>query len=256
MHGLVTTALRVHGEHRGQRLTRRWTFTGVGCTGGVCPQLTLRRQRSAHRFDRLTLTRVAAGSYVGRGRFTSALRCRGRRVAHGLVVPYTVRMQVIQAVTIQGIPFASGLSAIYTNRRRIDHTRCPIGPSHDAARYLGAATALPSPPTSAFQAAVVPGSDTATFTDTSTLGAGGAPIVSRLWQFGDPASAAANTATASPAAHTFSAPGTYQVTLLVVDANGLAAASAQTVVVSAGRRPRGQASKATVASTALSSPIS
>jgi PKD repeat protein len=229
MHGRIVTAVRVRGEHRGQSITRRWIFTGMGCTGSVCLRLRLRRQRSAHRFDRLTLSRVGVGSYAGRGRFTSALRCRGRRYPHALVVPYTVTVQVTQVAPVEGIAFAGQLSAAYTNRRRIDHTRCPLGPSHDAAQYTGVAAPLPSPPAAAFQVAPHPADDSATFTDTSTRGAGGAPIVGRQWQFGDPASGAANTATTSPATHTFSAPGVYQVSLTVTDANGLSATSTQTV---------------------------
>jgi hypothetical protein len=156
MHGRIVTAVRVRGEHRGQSITRRWTFTGLGCAGSVCPRLRLRRQRSAHRFDRLTLSRVGVGVYAGRGRFTSALRCRGRRFAHGLVVPYMIKVQVTQVVTIEGVAFASQVSASYANRRRIDRTRCPLGPSHDAARYLGAAAPLPSPPAPAFLVAAHP----------------------------------------------------------------------------------------------------
>jgi PKD repeat protein len=230
MHGRIVTAIRVRGEHRGESITRRWTFTGVGCKRSECPRLTLHRQRSANRVDRVTLSRVGVGSYAGSGRFTSALRCRGRLYPHGLVVPYTVRVHVTRAVTIEGIAFASRLSAAYTNRRRIDRTRCPIGPSHDAARYTGTAAALPSPPAATFQVAAQPADDSATFTDTSTPGAGGARIVSRRWQFGDPASGPADTATVSPAAHTFSAPGTYQVSLTVTDANDLTATSTQTVI--------------------------
>jgi PKD domain len=229
MHGRIVTAVRVRGEHRGQAITRLWTFTGLGCAGSVCPRLRLRRQRGAHRFDRLTLSRVGVGSYVGHGRFTSALRCRGRRYRHGLVVPYTVRVDVTQVAAVEGIAFASQLRAAYTNRRRIDRTRCPLGPSHDAALYGGVASPLPSPPTPAFTAAANPANDTATFTDTSTPGASGAPIVARLWQFGDPASGAANTSTANPAGHTFSAPSVYQVSLTITDANGLGATTSQPV---------------------------
>jgi PKD repeat protein len=230
MHGRIVTAVRVRGERRGQSITRRWTFTAAGCRRSVCQRLTLRRQRSAHRYGRVALSRVGAGSYAGSGRFTSALRCRGRRYPHGLVVPYTVRVQVSHVVRIGGIAFASRLNAAYTNRRRIDRTRCPIGPSHDAAMYTGAAVTLPSPPLATFQVATQPAADSATFTDTSTPGTGGVRIVRRLWQFGDPASGAADTATASPAAHTFSAPGTYQVSLSVTDANGLSATRTQSVV--------------------------
>jgi PKD repeat protein len=229
MHGQIVTAVRVHGEHRGQSITRRWTFTGLGCAGSVCRRLSLRRQRSANHFDHVTLSRVGVGSYAGSGRFSSGLRCRGRRYPHGLVVPYTVRVQVAQAVPIEGIAFAGQLSAVYTNGRRIDHTPCPIGPSHDAARYTGVAAPLPSPPAAAFLVAVHPADDSATFTDTAARGAGGAAIVARAWQFGDPGSGAADTATATPAGHTFSAPGIYQVTLTVTDANGLTATATQAV---------------------------
>jgi PKD repeat protein len=223
MHGQIVTAVRVHGERRGQSITRRWTFTGLDCARSVCRRLRLRRQRSAHRFDRLTLSRVGVGTYAGGGRFTSALRCRGRRYPRGLVVPYTITVQVTQVLPVEGIAFASQLSAAYTNRRRIDRTVCPLGPSHDAARYLGVATPLPSPPVPSFRVAVHPANDSATFTARSTPGAGGAPIVSRVWQFGDPASGASNTATTLRATHTFSAPGVYQVSLTVTDANGLSA---------------------------------
>ena len=257
MHGRVTTAVRVRGEHRGQAVTRRWTFTGLACSGSVCQGLALRRQRSANHYDRLTLSRVGIGSYAGSGRFYAGLRCRGRRYPRGLVVPYRVTVQVAQVSPVEDIAFAGQLTATYTNLRRIDRTRCPVGPSHDAARYVGAAAPLPTPPTAGFTVAAQPGTASDTFTDTSQLGAGGAPIVTRLWQFGDPASGAANTASASPAQHTFSAPGTYQVQLTVTDANGLAATAVQTVVVPAPAPATAtQASKRSVASTAPSSPTS
>ncbi|HEY6523470.1 MAG TPA: PKD domain-containing protein [Solirubrobacteraceae bacterium] len=229
MSGRIVTAVRVRGEHQGQSVTRRWTFTGVGCSRRTCRRLRLRRQRGAHRYDRLTLSRVGVGSYAGSGRFSAALQCRGRRYPHGLVVPYTIRVQVTQVVPIEGIAFASRLSAVYINRRRIDHTRCPIGPSHDAAQYVGVASPLPSPPAATFLVSAHPADDSATVTDTSARGAGGAPIVSRVWQFGDAASGAANTTTANPASHTFSAPGVYNVTLTVTDANGLSATATQPV---------------------------
>jgi PKD repeat protein len=229
MHGRITTAVRVRGEHRGQAVTRRWTFSGVGCHASLCRELRLRRQRSANHYDRLTLERVGIGTYTGHGRFTSALRCRGRRDPQGLLVPYRITVQVSQVAAVQGIPFAGQVTAAYTNTRRIDHTRCPIGPSHDAAQYIGVATPVPSPPTAAFTVAAQPVTDGATVTDTSTPGAGGAGITSRVWQFGDPASGAADTATAARAMHTFSQPGVYAVTLTVVDANGLGATTTQAV---------------------------
>jgi PKD repeat protein len=231
MHGRISAAVRVRGEHRGQVITRQWTFTGRSCGRIVCQKLRLRRERSAHHFDTLVLVRVGVGRYAGSGRFFGGLRCRGRTFRRGLSVPFHITVSVIQAVTEQGIPFASVLSATYTNPRRTDKTACPIGPSHDAAHYTGVAAQLPSPPAAAFAITVNAAGDSATFTDTSALGAGGAGIVSRLWRFGDPASGAADTAATPTAAHTFSGPGVYQVSLTVTDANGLTATDAQSVVI-------------------------
>jgi PKD repeat protein len=230
MHGRIVAAVRVAGEHPGEAITRHWTFAGRSCAGSVCRQLSLRRERSAHRFDRLTLGRVGVGRYAGSGRFFAALRCQGRLYRRGEVVPYGITVDVSQAVAIQGVQFARRLTATYTNRRRTDRTRCPIGPSHDAATYAGVTSALPSPPAAAFSVTLSPRTDSATFTDTSKRGAGGAAIVSRAWNFGDPASGSADTAAGVTVGHRFSAPGTYQVSETITDANGLTSAQTQPVV--------------------------
>ncbi|MFL5860073.1 MAG: PKD domain-containing protein [Solirubrobacteraceae bacterium] len=230
MHGQVITALRVRGEHRGQSVTRRWTFTGTSCAGSVCQRLALRRQRSANHYDRLTLSRVGIGSYAGSGRFYSALTCRGRRYPRGLVVPYRIAVQVSQVAPVEDLAFASQITATYVNLHRVDRTRCPVGPSHDAAQYLGAAAPVPGPPVAGLSVVEHPAADSATFSDTSAPGAGGARIVARQWQFGDPASGPANTATTPQAEHAFSAPGSYQVSLSVTDADGLTATATRTVV--------------------------
>jgi PKD repeat protein len=230
MQGRIVTAVRVRGEHRGQAITRHWTFAGQACTGSVCQQLSLLRERSARHYDRLVLDRVGVGLYAGSGRFYAGLVCRGRRWPRGEVVPYRITVQVTQAVPIEGIAFASAVSATYTNLRRTDRTICPIGPSHDAAWYTGVAAPLPGPPAATFTTVMNGATDTATFADTSALGAGGAPIVSRQWNFGDPASGSADTASTARATHTFSAPGAYAVSLTVTDANGLSSALTQSVV--------------------------
>lgn len=229
MYGRVGSALRVPGEHRGQWITRQWTFTGLSCGGNVCRTLSLLRERSAHLYSSIVLHRIGIGRYAGSSRFYAALECEGRLYPRGEDVPYRITVKVTQSVTVQGIRFARKLAATYTNRRRIDRTKCPIGPSHDAARYTGVASLLPSPPTPDFSATVNPSTDGAQFTDTSSPGAGGAPIVSRQWQFGDPASGAGDTADTPAPAHTFSAPGVYTVSLVVTDANGLSSTTTQQV---------------------------
>jgi PKD repeat protein len=230
MQGRIVAAVRVRGERPGQAITRHWTFAGRSCVGSVCAQLSLRRERSAHRFDRLMLSRVGVGRYAGASRFYAALRCKGRGYPRGEVVPFGITVEVSQAIAVQGVEFAQRLTATYTNRRRIDRTPCPIGPSHDAATYAGAASSLPSPPTAVFRVALSPATDRATFTDASRRGAGGASIVSRVWNFGDPASGSADTAAGTIVSHTFRAPGTYQVSETVTDANGLTSTETQPVV--------------------------
>lgn len=231
MRGRVTTAVRVRGEHRGQRVTRRWVFAAGRCAGDVCRTLTLRRERSAGLYSRLVLRRVGRGRYAGGGRFFVGLECNGAIYPRGELVPYRVTVAVTRSASIQGVAFATALRATYVNRRRIDRTICPVGPSHDAARYGGTATPAPSAPAATFTVATAPGSDTATFTDTSSRGGDGARIVSVLWQFGDAASGAADTATTPRATHAFTAPGTYAVSLTVTDAAGLRSTATQQVVV-------------------------
>lgn len=233
MRGRIVTAVRVQGEHRGQRITRQWTFTGQNCARNICRQLLLTRERSAGQFDHLVLARTGVGRYAGAGRFYAALECRGAIYPQGQAVPYRVTVAVTRAVTIQGTAFATALTATYTNARRTDRTICPTGPSHDAATYSGAASPGPSPPSTAFSAATTPGSDAVTFTSTSTPGGDQAPIAAYAWNFGDPASGPANGASAPQAVHTFTAPGTYTVSLTVTDANGLATTASQQVVVPA-----------------------
>ncbi|HEY5430021.1 MAG TPA: PKD domain-containing protein [Solirubrobacteraceae bacterium] len=238
MHGVIVTAVRVHGEHRGQRVTRQWSFMARSCQGSVCQRLLLRRERSAHHYNRLVLSRVGTGRYAGRGRFYAGLRCGGRHDPRGEVVPYRITVAVTNAVVIGGVEFARGITASYTNLARIDRTRCPIGPSHDAARYTGVASALPTPPAAAFAASAVgatPVTDSVQFTDTSTPGAARAPIVGWLWNFGDGSSGDADKSPARDPVHTFTAPGTYAVCLIVTDANGLRAGLCRDVTVPVAR---------------------
>jgi hypothetical protein len=231
MTGRIVTAVRVRGESPGQRVTRRWRFVGRSCNRRFCRRLVLHRERSDGHFNRLVLHRVGAGRYVGQGQFTAALSCLGRVYRAGESVPYTITVRVTAAVRLQGIAFASRLSATYTNVARADDTPCPLGPSHDAARYRGGAHPLLTPPAAAFIFAVNPVADIALFADHSTRGAGGAPIVTRRWTFGDPASGAADTASGPDTSHHFLAPGVYVVTLTVTDTHGLTATETQSVTV-------------------------
>lgn len=230
MQARVTSAVNVRGEHVGQILLRQWTITARGCHGDRCRLLVLRRQRAAGRHARLRLRRTGPGRYAGAGSFYAALRCNGRVYRHGSRVPYRITLTVSATTVVGGVPFASALTATYRNRRRIDTTRCPLGPSRDAARYTGAiASGLPAAPQAAFAEAVDAQNDTARFTGTSSPGPGGSPLVASVWSFGDPASGAANGSTAADPVHRFSAPGAYVVSLTVLDALGLRSTVSQIV---------------------------
>jgi hypothetical protein len=228
----VTTAVNVRGEHAGQLLRRSWTITPRDCEASVCGQLLLVRQRSGGLHQRVTLRRAAPGRYTGSGAFWVALRCLGRVHRLGSRVPFRITLTVTAAQQVEDVAFARRIAATYVNPRRTDTTRCPLGPSHDAARYTGTATsALPPPPVAQFTDQVDAATQAASFTDTSAPASGGAQITSQLWNFGDPASGAQDTSTERNPAHRFTAPGSYQVALTVTDGNGLTATTAQTVTV-------------------------
>jgi PKD repeat protein len=230
MRGRVTEALRVRGEHRGERVTRQWSFTGRDCGRRSCRLLHLVRHRSGGATDSLTLHRTGPGTYTGSGRFFVGLTCLGHTDLRGESVPYRITVRILTTVTVQRVRFATRLQATYTNPARRDRTICPVGPSHDAATYSGLPAPLPTPPAAGFAALVNPGNDQATFADQSSPGAGAAPVVRRKWNFGDPASGAADTASAPDPAHTFTSPGIYSVTLTVTDAYGLTSTHTEQVV--------------------------
>jgi len=232
MRARVIAAVNVRGEHRGQRLTRTWTIVPGGCTRNRCRTLRVTRTRGGGRISRLTLHRLRGGGFAGHGVFWVALSCDGRTYPHGGRAPYSLSLRIKRARAVGGVRFARRITATYRNRRRSDSTRCPLGPSHDAARYSGTVVAgIPSPPAVSFTAAVDPLDDVATFTDTSTPGAGGGPLVAWQWSFGDPASGTADQSAAENPQHRFSAAGSYPVTLQVTDARGLSASSTVAVTV-------------------------
>jgi PKD repeat protein len=164
--------------------------------------------------------------------FYAAVRCRGKVYPRGTEVPYRLALTVTRAVVVEGIAFAQRIAATYDNPGRLDSTPCQLGLSRDAARYSGT-TSLPSPPVASFTETIDPASASASFSDQSVSGRAGAALVSEAWQFGDPGSGSANAATGPNPTHTFSAPGTYTVSLTVTDANGLSSTSAQQVTIPA-----------------------
>ncbi len=230
MRARVTTAVNVLGEHVGQRLTRRWAIVARGCNGSVCETLELRRQRGGHHHSKITLHRTAPGRYMGSGVFYAALSCYGKVHRHGSRVPYRITLTVAATTQVGGVTFARRISARYDNPSRANRTRCPLGLSHDAARYTGRLTTpLPPAPVASFSVSMDGATDVASFTDLSHQVLHGAGLVSQLWDFGDSASGTADGSTLANPEHQYSAPGNYVVTLTETDANGLASTTTEMV---------------------------
>lgn len=139
MTGRITTAIRIHGERKGERVRRTWTFTPK-CSSGACARIGLERERSGGQHDRLTLRHREPGHYVGSGSFYAPVRCGGKLYHRGELVRFTIDVRVTHATTSGQMVIADRLSATYVNRRRINETPCVAFPGHDAARYSGRLT--------------------------------------------------------------------------------------------------------------------
>jgi hypothetical protein len=133
--GTITSAFHVRDETVGQTVVRSWTFSPQ-CAAGPCETVTLTRQRATG-IDVVPLHLVAPDQYSGSGRFYAPLKCRGRRNARGQSVPFTVTVDIVNAVLEGNTPVATQITATYTNRRRINRTKCVMPPAHDAAVYQG-----------------------------------------------------------------------------------------------------------------------
>jgi hypothetical protein len=137
MQGRITLAKNIFNEHRGQAVTRTWTFIPF-CANGVCRAVTLTRQRSGRLIpNRLVLKRHGPGFYVGRGIFWVPLSCGGSVRPHGGLAYEKISVRITRVQSVGGVTYATGLHASYVNPIRKNMTGCPGGIGHDAARYTG-----------------------------------------------------------------------------------------------------------------------
>jgi hypothetical protein len=220
MKGRVTVANGVQGERKGQRVRRTWAFLST-CPSGPCPVVNLARERSLHQVEQLVLSQAGPQRYVGHGQFFVRLRCNRRVYPQGGIAYTTIKLTITRTVVVQSTPFATAIKATYTNPRRVNHTPCPGSLGRDAGTYSGKLTSpVPAPPAADFTSSADPVTGNASFTDTSRP-SNNVPITAWTWNFGDPASGAANTSSAQNPSHRYTTPGTYTVTLTVTDANGL-----------------------------------
>jgi hypothetical protein len=145
--GTVRSAVNVPGERRGEKLTRRWSFTPK-CPVGACGTVQLARQRGAKSTDTLLLHRRRPGYYTGTGSFTVPVRCNGRIDRHGERARFTITVTITSATAAAaGAPAtATGFTATYRNPSRTGLTKCYSAPAYDSARYTG--TPAQPPPSS------------------------------------------------------------------------------------------------------------
>jgi hypothetical protein len=146
LRGIVTAAVAVRGERRGERVKRAWTFAPQ-CATGPCERVALARTRAGG-LDSLLLHETAPAHYAGAGVFYAPLRCAGRRYPTGERIPFKIKLHITEAALVNGIVVAIRLRATYSNRKRLNLTPCVGVLGHDAARYQGrlvAATTARSP---------------------------------------------------------------------------------------------------------------
>ena len=233
MHAHVTAAVNVPGERVGGILSRAWTIFPSRCRASVCQRLLLVRERSDHQHDRLTLARVGRGEYAGAGTFYVGLSCLGKVYTHGSRVPYRI--------TLDGSPGNHGgwdqlCAGPRCDLRQPGTFRCNPVPARPQPRCgpLQRPTQLPAPHPA----------DGVVLSDNRPLHKSGIvqrhlparsrrlPIVSRRWRFGDSASGAADMSTLAAPVHRFSSPGTYVVSLTLLDANGLSSTGSEQITAS------------------------
>jgi hypothetical protein len=144
MTGAVTKAVGVPGERAGDTIHRTWAFLPL-CASGPCTAVELVRSRQGGT-DRVLLHQRGPAFYTGVGTFLAPTRCHGVRYRKGVLVPFTISLRVVTAAALGSAVQATGVSAFYRNRKRLNLTKCFAAPSYDSARYLGAL--LPPPPSS------------------------------------------------------------------------------------------------------------
>jgi hypothetical protein len=228
MKGKITRADNVRGERKGQRIRREWKLSST-CASGPCKTVKVTRKRTAGQKDTTMLTRVRRNYYSGKGRFYVRLRCNGKVYPRGGLATMTLTVKVTRSATVQGKPFATGITATYNNPKRVNRTPCAGGIGRDAATYTGTLSSpVPTAPSASFDFSSDALTTTVSFTDTTTRGESNASLKKWRWDFGDPTSGS-NTSSKRNPTHDFSAPGTYTVKLTVTDANGLTSTVTQDV---------------------------
>jgi PKD repeat protein len=216
MSGKVLRTKNIQGEKKGQKYTRTWKFT-PSCATGPCQKVQLIRTLSNGSKDTVNLT-WNGSAYISKRNLTVAGNCNGKPVKktdHALV---KISATVTGTADRKGVPVSTKLDATFSGDHKI---ACPGGAkatASTASSLTGVRTDPPKPPVADFEfdppsGSVADGSNQISFFDASSDPDGG-KLASWQWSFGDGGTDAAQNPT-----HTFASPGTYSVTLTVVDAD-------------------------------------
>ncbi len=207
----------------GSRRTRTWVFERH-CHSGSCKAI-VRRETSTGGYVTLPVRR--AGS-VYRVRWKLRAPCADGQ--HTFRYSELVTFTVSRSTVVAGRKLASRLTGRLVGRS--PKGGCIQSQARATDRLSGRRTDVPKSPRASFtvDSPVLVVGAPLYFSDTSTDPDG--DVVSRVWDFGDPASGAANSDTGDLPTHTYGAAGTYRVTLTVTDDDGLTDTTAAIVTVS------------------------
>jgi hypothetical protein len=202
---------------------RRFTYRALGCSAPCRVRLAERLPGGGHptvAFERSGIT------YAGEAR--TRLRCgAGGRVRARV----NDQFQITRRVRRAGRRLAANLGG-----RATVSGVCGGRLARLVVRWNAERSDLPEPPTPSFVAAPDPVSLAAegglvTFTDASIDDLDGGRVVDRDWDFGDPLSGTANTASGAEVSHRYTTPGTFTVKLTVTDDAGLSASISDAITV-------------------------
>jgi hypothetical protein len=135
MAGQITGALNVKNEHRGELISRVWSLTPL-CATGPCPQVRLLRTLGRGTIV-INLHSTSANSYAVNSSFYAPLKCDGKINQRGELVPYTITLTITADTVLNGVTYATAITARYRDSNRLNLTHCVFPPSHDAATYTG-----------------------------------------------------------------------------------------------------------------------
>jgi hypothetical protein len=207
----------------GSTRTRIWLFERR-CSGGRC-RLVVRRETT---IGYVTLkVRRRGGVYSVVWHTRAPCRNGDGTFPYSERITFTVTTSVVRA----GKRLASRISGRLIGRS--PKGGCQRTAARALDRVRGRRTDLPEPPTASFaeapeRASLAIGPVLVYFTDESR---DDGEIVYRAWDFGDPASGAANKASDPNPTHTYTRPGGYRVLLTVTDDEGLTGTTSQLVTV-------------------------